>query len=270
MEISDNSGRVLDNDLLDRLLFLNVGEEEPSAPTTFGGPPPRNTPSSAMKRKRGRPEESSSISETKQAWEMAAVSGKEFWKDLKKKAHGKKKKPTTSDSVPLDIIVDGLTKYDLQEYAKGLKTLLQQATNLTGSEQIVPRASWDIFLMTFGSDLRVACHRLGYFVAKGWFFGIVEKTEIETLMEMEEPGTFLLRLSTSNSGFAISRVNSEGKIRHHHNISFVGDSGYEIKWADNGNHTYRDMDALISSLKHKLKWAVKGSRFMQYHHELSD
>jgi SH2 domain len=62
-----------------------------------------------------------------------------------------------------------------------------------------------------------------------WFFGDAERAHVEDLLRMQEPGTFLVRASTTvSTAFTITKVSRDRRVNHQR-IDYRPGAGYTIK-----------------------------------------
>jgi len=85
-----------------------------------------------------------------------------------------------------------------------------------------------------------------------WFHGAIDKPSVETKLAGCKPGKFLVRMSTTVAGFAISFVNSNKWI-HHHRIEYNGKGQFHTIRKDLSEIHHRgSLPGLIEMLKSEL------------------
>jgi len=95
-------------------------------------------------------------------------------------------------------------------------------------------------------------------IGKPWFHGFITSDEAERRLSLElnkKPGTFLIRLSTSEprSPFAISRVGDDNTITHKRIKVLADDKGYSVPVRNAGNKVFQSILDLVEDPEMRLK-----------------
>jgi len=169
-------------------------------------------------------------------------------------------------SVPQFVQILG-RQVGCSSYLPYLEAYFKQAVEAF-DEKEVTEAAYSHFLDTFSHDLNLACVRLQYFMTKDWFFGIL--SDPERLLKGQRPGTYLVRCSRSKAGFAVSRVDSKGRLQQHNGIKFYSKIGNEtIVWKTTEKvNMYTNFSAFLKTFP-SLSYPCQGSPFGQLHESYS-